>query len=217
MTHKIVLPATHTREPFAYDKGEAVLQIVQDYWDALRDNRQIPLRSDLAPTALDYALPHCFIAERVAPEAFRMRVAGQALRDILNMDARGMPISTFLSSDARAAITPMIEKLFLRPRVLEFALQSGRTLARPTTHARLVMLPLRDDQGRTSRVFGALVTDRAIRLGKRRFGLADEPVIQDRVLRGPSGDVRLIATADQPVASETRSSGPGLRLVVDNT
>lgn len=216
MTTKNASQIAPARVPFGTVEGEAVLQIVQDYWEQLRRNQQVPLRSDLAPASLDRALPHCFIVERVAPEVARMRVAGQALRDILNMDARGMPLSAFLSPDARAMLGPMIEAAFTQPQVLEIALQTERTLSRASTKARMIIMPLRDDLGRTARLFGALVTDRPIRLGARRFNLAEEPVVQHRILRLSSGEVRLVATAETPAPGAPRGKA-ALRLVVDNT
>lgn len=227
---------THTRTPFHEAKGEAVLQIVLDYWEQLRRGSRIPLRQDIAPSALDHALPHCFIAERVAPEVARFRVAGQALRDILDMDARGMPVSTFLSQQARDTLGPVIETAFSSPRVVEIALQTQRGITRPTVHARLLIMPLRDDENRMTRHFGALVTDRPVRLGNRRFQLAADHIIQNRLLRVSTGEVRLVATADdtsdyggpnyddqdhdaQNYAPSSVLPNPprALRLVVDNT
>ncbi len=223
MTSDIAQDLTQARIPFTNPEGEAILQIVQDYWEQLRRGTRMPLRADIAPNALDYALPHCFIAERVAPQIARFRVAGQGLRDILNMDARGMPISAFLSPEARQAFGPMIETAFTTPRILEIALQTGRSLTRSGSHARMLILPLREKGNHVSRLFGALVTDRPVQLGQRRFDLADHYRIQNKPLRLASGEVRLVATADAPDDRVAAPSSPlpspprGLRLVVDNT
>ena len=74
---------------------------IRAYWESLRHDGQIPLRSDIDPRAIESALPHAFILERIAPQIARFRVAGQHLTQLMGSDARGMPLTAFFMAGSR--------------------------------------------------------------------------------------------------------------------
>ena len=44
---------------------------VQAYWEALRDGRQVPCRSEVDPRGIERALEYTFVLERIAPGVAR--------------------------------------------------------------------------------------------------------------------------------------------------
>ena len=49
------------------DMSVPAIAEVRAYWEALRNGRQAPLRSEIDPRGIERALEHAFITERVAP------------------------------------------------------------------------------------------------------------------------------------------------------
>ena len=103
-------------------QGRSVLQELEQYWRDLRGARRIPVRSEVDPARIDSALPHAFILDRVAPGIGRLRVAGQKLSSFVGMDARGLPLTSFFSADARDTVMAQTELVFSRPALVEVPL-----------------------------------------------------------------------------------------------
>ncbi|WP_439155882.1 PAS domain-containing protein [Yoonia sp.] len=192
-----------------------ILTSLEHYWQTLRRARRLPLRNEIEPSQIDRALPHAFILQRVAPGVARMRVAGQHLHDLLQMDARGMPVSTFFESAAREQIAQLIESAFQEPAIIALPLQSPGGLLRPAMKGTMLLLPLNDEKGETTRVLGAIVTDGQTGNRPRRFYVPEGAVIRHETLC-------LHLASTQPVTPAMNHKGPGarrpaLRLVVDNS
>lgn len=227
MTHQQTI-LRYNRVPFHTTEGEDVLQRVEKHWEKMRDAKQIPTRTALAPEPLDEALSHCFILERVAPELARFRVAGRDLTKVLGMEARSMPLNALFTVNGREALGPMIENVVSGPHVVEMPLTSSRGLARAPVKARLLMMPLADRNGEPTRIFGALVTDRKPNGTAWRFDVdTAQPLrckrvfanLRKPVVHGPSQPFPVSApapTAANP-ATLPKSGRPHLRLVVDNS
>ena len=60
------------------------------YWDALRGDRLLPLRSEIDPAALVAILPYVSIVEVRDPDTMVYRLCGTALRDIMGIEATGL-------------------------------------------------------------------------------------------------------------------------------
>lgn len=202
-----------------------VLQNLERYWQTLRRAQKLPSRNDIQPAQIDAALPHAFILQRVAPGIARLRVAGQQLHDLLKMDARGMPISTFFEPHARNQLADLIESAFNEPAIIAFPLVSPGSLIRPALSGTLLMLPLRDDRGEVTRILGAIVTEGQTGNRPRRFVIPENSVIRKECL-----SLQLASTQDLPEAAPKDGSeqdrpeqdrpvprGRVLRLVVDNS
>lgn len=193
---------------------DPILTSLEHYWQTLRRARRLPLRNDIDPNQIDRALPYAFILQRVAPGVARMRVAGQHLHDLLHMDARGMPISTFFDAAAREQLAQMIESAFQEPAIIALPLYSPGGLLRPAMKGTMLLLPLNDEKGETTRVLGAIVTDGLTGNRPRRFHVPDGAVIRHETLC-------LHLASTQPFARAINHKGPdaqrpALRLVVDN-
>lgn len=191
-----------------------VLQGLETYWQALRHARYVPSRNDVQPSQIDAALPHTFILQRVAPGIARMRVAGQQLHDLLKMDARGMPISTFFLPEARDQLAGLIEAAFSEPAIIAVPLYSPGSLIKPSLTGAMLLLPLRDDEGITSRIMGAIVTEGNRGTRPRRFSIPDTIPIRHETL-----GIKLAAVQQLPHRQKEKGpdvARPALRLVVNN-
>lgn len=147
------------------------------YWHAIGDAPGVPpLRSKIDPRGIADALEQTFLAERVAPGIARFRLAGMHLADIMGMDARGMVLSTLFDPGSRAELATTLETVFVRPAIVEIALEAERGLGRPALEARMLLLPLRSDDGRTNLALGCLATDGALGRSPRRFVTARRTV-----------------------------------------
>ena len=190
----------------------------------MRSADQLPSRATLAPEPLDSALSHCFILERVAPEVARFRVAGRDLTALLGMEARAMPLAALFSVAGREAIGPLVEQVVTGPHIVEVPLTAARGFARTQAKGRLLMLPLADRDGQTTRIFGALVTDTPP--GRFAWRFDTDRSVPLRCKRVFSTFKQRRASPPPPTATVTQllepeqhlvRSKPYLRLVVDNT
>jgi len=200
------------RAPKAKDD---MLQKLEDYWHTLRHAQRLPARCDIAPDDLDEVLPHSFILQRVAPGTARLRVAGQRLHDLLKMDARGMPLSTIFTPEARPQMQELVETAFTGPAIVELPLISEPSRFRPQITGRMILLPMRDQHDEANRILGAIVTDPATGNRPQRFAISP-----DRLLRQENLGLRL-ATVQSMFSRSSQQKGPdairpALKLVVNN-
>lgn len=161
---------------------------LEAYWQGLRNGRVVPSRSDIDPRGIEQALEFAFILERIAPGMARFRLAGMHLNDLMGMEVRGMPITTFFAPDTRQQINDALEHVFETPAIARFSLIAERGLGKPQSSAELIILPLRSDLGDISRALGCLVCHGEIGRTPRRFTVAElhlEPLEAGVVVGGP--------------------------------
>ncbi|WP_209427574.1 PAS domain-containing protein [Pararhodobacter sp. SW119] len=144
---------------------------VQAYWDRLRVGRAMPFRSEIDPREIDTALEYTFIAEIVAPGVARLRVAGTHLNDLLGMEARGMPLSVYMTGESRGELATAIRQVSQGARA-QLPLRSDAGVGKPALDGLLVLMPLRDRAGQATRILGIVETHGQIGRLPRRFRLA---------------------------------------------
>ncbi len=161
--------------PFAgarKDMRSQAMSEVRAYWEALRNGRMVPLRSEIDPRGIERALEYAFILEKAAPQVARFRLAGMHLTDLLGMDVRGMPLTALFTPAARAQIATVTEAVFAAPQIAELSLAAETGFGRPPMEARMLMLPLRSDLGDITRALGCLIAEGHIGRAPRRFDVA---------------------------------------------
>lgn len=205
----------HRRHSDLPGADNPILTGLERYWQTLRNAQRLPMRNDIDPSQIDKALAYAFILQRVAPGIARMRVAGQHLHDLLQMDARGMPISTFFEPSARGQIADMIESAFQEPAIIALPLVSSGSLLRAPLKGTMLLLPLNDDTGKTTRILGAIVTEGQTGNRPRRFTVPDGALIRHETLCLHLASTQ--ATPRNTHAKDPEAPRPALRLVVDNT
>lgn len=155
-------------------EGYGPLAQVEAYWEALRGNRLMPCRSDIDPRGIEDALPYAFIAERVAPGMARLRIAGTHLRELMGMEVRGMPVTSFFTSAARPLASEALEEVFQLPSQTTLHLSAAGSYDQPALEARMLLMPLKSDLGDVSRALGCLVAIGGIGETPRRFDLTHQ-------------------------------------------
>ena len=196
---------------------DPILQDLERYWQTLRHSHRIPARNDIEPSKIDAVLPHSFILQRVAPGTARMRVAGQKLHEILKMDARGMPLTTVFQPHAHNQVKDLLEVAFTEPAIICLPLVSPGNLMRPELNGTMLLLPLRDHQGSTSRVLGALVADSNEGTRPRRFEISPDRKVRHEAIGGRLVTVSLVHKETVPAKRPDATTRPALQLVVNNS
>lgn len=189
---------------------------VRAYWEGLRNGRQVPLRSEIDPRGIERALEHAFILERVAPKVARFRLAGMHLTDLMGMEVRGMPTTSFFTPAAREAARDALEQVFAGPAVAELTLTAETCLGKPALAARMLILPLQSDLGDISRALGCLVADGHIGRAPRRFEIAGASVMPlggPPGLQNPARTVPGFAESQRPYSDAPKGDRGHLRLV----
>ena len=223
----------YNRVPFHTPAGEDILQRIEQHWENMRTANGLPVRTSVAPEPLDDSLAHCFVLERVAPQIARFRVAGRELTRLLGMEPRSMPLSALFSSEGRDLLGEMVANVSDGPHIVEIPLTIPRGFARAPVRGRLLMLPLVDRNGNSSRILGAIVLDGKPGRGALRFDI-DQSVplrckrVGPRIRTSQPIPVteaaetihqRPLARAETPARERPniRFGRPHLRLVVDNS
>ncbi|NDR54863.1 PAS domain-containing protein [Pseudoruegeria sp. M32A2M] len=172
--------------------GEAmrfpVLQDVENYWDSLRGDRQVPKRAELDPRRIQSALSTSFILERLAPGIARFRLAGSHLNELMGMEVRGMPLTCFFLPESRKRVSNSLEQVFDAPAKAWLTLAGDRGIGKPPLDACLLLLPLRGDTGDINRALGCLSTMGPLGRAPRRFDIrstAVTPILSDGSLQVP--------------------------------
>ncbi len=188
----------------------AVLREIESYWEALREDRDMPIRAEVDPRGIQRALRHAFILERMAPGMARIRVGGSLLTDVMGMDVRGMPISSLIGTAARDSFRLVLEDVFRGPARARLSLSGERGMGRPALKGEMLLLPLRSSKGDVTRVLGGLEIEGQIGTRPRRFGLESSFL---RELREDSKE-NFSFTENPAVPHTIPTKAPHLRLVV---
>ena len=182
------------------------LQHVENYWEDLRGARQVPKRAELDPRCIQTALPTSFILEQVAPGVARFRVAGTHLRDLMGMEVRGMPLTSFFLPDSRERVANALEEVFDHPAKAWLTLSGDRGIGKPALDACLLLLPLESDKGKTDRALGCLATLGQIGRAPRHFDIRSKvvtPILADGTVKIPE-----ITPSEWPLSSRSCGSEP---------
>ncbi|WP_201155862.1 PAS domain-containing protein [Rhodobaculum claviforme] len=196
------------------------LSNLRAYWEALRGDDPVPRRAQVDPRGIERALGIAFLAERVAPEVARFRVAGMRVNALMGMEVRGMPVSALFQPDARATLGRAIRRVFDGPAIAEMTLRGAPGLTQPRLEGRMLLLPLRSDDGSVSRVLGGLSLSGTIGSAPRRLDVTGMQLLPignaagwDGTDTSSDGGTPLgMAEAPAPFAPENRGR-PHLRVV----
>ena len=221
----------YNRIPFHRVEGERILLQAEAHWEKLRSGDPIPAQGDVPDAHFDDMMAHCFVLERVAPTIARFRIAGKHVTELMGMDARGMPLSVLFSATGRDDLAQVMQPVCDGPEVAEIPVTATRGLRRTVMRGRILLLPLRDRNGKVSRIFGTMVFDGP--LGRQNIRLDMDKSVPLRCKRltpmiRTISEMKAAAVDLDTAPSETtiakvmaplpaRSARPYLQLVVDNT
>lgn len=194
--------------------SHSILRELEDHWRDLREaSGYLPRRADLDAGRIASALPHAFVAERVAPGVARLRIAGRNIVGLLGSEARGLPLSLLFAPASRPTLQGWTERCFAVPALVDMAVEADQGALRAAVRGRLLLLPMLDAEGQVTRVLGGLLMDSALRRGPAKLGLRDEEV---RVRTIPASVPSAGAERSTPLPGLREAERPWLRLVVSN-
>lgn len=179
-THNVFSMTQHVSQT-----GFAPIAQLESYWEALRGGRLMPNRSEIDPRGIEQALEFSFIVERIAPGIARLRIAGSHLSDLMGMEVRGMPLTSFITPASRRQLSDILEEVFETPATCSLQLHSEQGAGLPPLEARMILLPLKSDLGDVSRILGALVSIGETGRSPRRFDVTRSslrPIVADASL-----------------------------------
>jgi hypothetical protein len=172
-----VISSVVTPRPGSADARQAEhMRAFRAYWNSMRKGHDVPRRSDIDPRRIEPLLSNAFIAERIAPGITRLRIAGMHLSDLMGMEVRGMPLSSFIAPADRDDFALNLVDVFDRPATLRLDLRGKSGVGRPELTGTLIMLPLRSDLGDVSRALGCLISHGQIGRASRRFEIVNSHV-----------------------------------------
>ena len=101
---------------------------VESHWEALHGSRVVPKPSEIDPRGIEHTLEYNFVLKRIAIGMARFRIADSHLCNIMGMEVRGMPLSSFITPSGRETLGSVLEDVFQRPSAceLEMVAEVGR-------------------------------------------------------------------------------------------
>lgn len=131
------------------------LAVVHDYWQDLREARRLPYRADLDPKRIREALHHAFLLDAEHPSQSQFRIAGSALSDLLQRDVRFKNFRSLFAIDHQDYIGEVLKDVCRLPATARLNFEIAGPLSLKQS-AQMILLPMADAQGRTSRILGCL-------------------------------------------------------------
>lgn len=144
---------------------------VEAYWEGLKQGRAVPSRSDIDPRGIEDALEYAFILEKIAPGLARLRVAGGHMSDVMGMEVRGMPITSFVPPEGRAGFCETLDRVMNGPAKARIEMSAQTGIGKPSLEARMLLLPLMSDFGEITRILGCFESQGRIGRAPRRFNI----------------------------------------------
>lgn len=210
---------------FGDDKGnswtdQGMIAEVRAYWEALRNEGQLPYRHQIDPRGIAGALENAFLIEKIGTGMAQFRIAGLTFHELMGMDVRGMPISCLFLGEARMRLQMDIERLFHSPACVSHSLESRGAFGRATLQARMIMLPVANPAGASTLGLGCMEIRGEIGHAPRRFTITESTV--ERVSLPERPTLRTVPTAIEPIWTDLNlpsasqpapTKHPHLRLV----
>ncbi|RMH49210.1 MAG: PAS domain-containing protein [Alphaproteobacteria bacterium] len=182
---------------------DGILGEVLRYWNGLRDGNALPRHADIRPADLSSALDCSFILERVGDGNIRFRVVGERVSALLGMDMRAMPLRAIFEPEHRRWAEDVIDRVFTAENPVELRLES-RAGGLPPISGHMIVLPLADAAGATTRALGCIALHGPVLGVPRRFEVTEVIIDDEKLPDTPplrqDDDVLGIAEAQAPFA-----------------
>ena len=147
------------------------------HWDSLRRPDRLPTRNALDPETLADALPHVFLAELVAPRVARLRICGHKIDALMDMELRGMPLTSLFTPAARPEVMDAVQQVAHGARA-RLSLQAEPGFGQPHMVAQMALMPLADADRRITHVLGVVDRDGSVGRRPRRFAQAMQASVE---------------------------------------
>lgn len=188
---------------------------LEAYWEGLRSGGGVPMRSDIDPRGIENALEYAFILERIAPGMARLRIAGMHLNELMGMETRGMPITSFFPPAERQGFADTLEAVMAKPATAKLTLKAEQGIGKPALEGKMILLPLQSDLGEVTRIIGCMSTIGAIGRSPRRFEVVETQMRDIQMTAATSNTPREKAFAEAPTKFETRPTDTNANTQTD--
>jgi hypothetical protein len=124
------------------------------YWNKVRGDRTTPRRFEIEPRKISAILASTFILERIDAEAYRYRLAGTQVCEMVGAELRGTNFLDGWSASDRLSLVRHLAALSKQGAVETIHMEAA-PMARPSTPFEMLLLPMRHTGDKIDRVLGA--------------------------------------------------------------
>ncbi|TNE57675.1 MAG: PAS domain-containing protein [Alphaproteobacteria bacterium] len=130
-------------------------QQLYEYWDSLRAGDIPPYRHEIEPHRIKTVLPNAFILQFHDTDHIVFRLAGTHLCELYGREFRDQNFLQLWSDNGRRSVRALLNAVLTRgqPALIEY---TAETFDHTRIPAEILLLPLRDSNGRTSRILGSV-------------------------------------------------------------
>jgi hypothetical protein len=125
------------------------------YGNAVRGNRDLPRRDEIAPADIRSLLPDLFILQRQPDGTIRFRLAGTRVCTLFGYELRDQQFSVLWQETETAEITRIAERVMTQCAPMLIS-ASGKTAAGDALELELLLAPLASADGENDRVLAVL-------------------------------------------------------------
>lgn len=149
---------------------DKILSNLFTYWEGLRQGRDVPARAELDPRAIKGGIEHTFILELSGPEDCRFRIAGSKVSDLLGLELRSMPARSLIDPVDRGRFDACLTAVLEKAEVAELRLNCT-SASQANVLGRMLLMPMSDDHGNITRIFGGITIDTPLITAPMRFSI----------------------------------------------
>jgi hypothetical protein len=185
---------------------DAVLDQLIGYWENMRAGREAPMRSEIDPRQIDYAIENLFFLETRSMGDMRFRLGGRRVNDLLGTEARGLSALSLFAPESRPRIAAILGEVLSLPATGELRLSAAGP-GGTTESAAIVLLPLYGEDARLSRILGCVAGGvRPLVAGSVQLVLEHARItpVRSEGARSPQSDLPGLAEAAMPFRGKPR-------------
>jgi hypothetical protein len=132
---------------------QAVTRELFDYWNALRGSRIAPMREDIDPGAIRSRLADIFLLAFDAENGHPFRLAGTSVCTLFGHELKGSAFANLWSPVSQPRIGDLLHNV-AEDKIGAVAHVIGRNLENEVLDLEMIVLPLTEGSGSTSRLLG---------------------------------------------------------------
>ena len=140
--------------PAAVALSQPISKAVYDYWNALRNGRPVPRRSDVDPAHLRAVLAHVLLLDRLSPDQTVFRLAGTAVCQAFGRELRDHSFLSLWDATHRGLIASALSVTHAKAAPILLRCR-GHALGQPAQRGEWLMLPLVDDGGQAVKLLAS--------------------------------------------------------------
>ncbi len=183
---------------------QALSRELFDYWNALRGTRSAPMRDDIDPGAIRNRLQDIFLFSFDTQAGHPFRLAGSSVCALFDRELKGRAFAGLWSPISQPRIEELLNNV-AADKVGAVAHVIGRNLENEHLDLEMILLPLINEDGDTSRLLGGLAAVGApYWIGTRPIAAID---LEDLRYVGPTIDPARPSRLMSGQTSPLRSAG----------